>query len=193
MTTGWNTYGHDTGHTNVNDEIGGPVDLDQKWELRVNVQSQPVVRNGRIFASCSNRQVRAFSMDGDRLWTYHHPRPEEFSRMDIDHHACRKTSTSPAVEGNAVYHVLYDRCVSLDVSDGTERWSTLLPTEEGSLLGGALQLGPEGRLYVAYTDGIHVLESHSGSVLWSKSTRHCGNRPSLTRVDAIFSTRTTIT
>lgn len=179
MTTGWNTYGHDTGHTNVNDAVDGPVDLDQEWTLHPDVQHQPVVRNGRIYVACSNRQVSAFDVDGSGAWSYSHPPPEEFANDSIDEQYFGR-GTNPVVDGATVYHLVNNRLVLLDASDGTELERTLFSTSTGIPAGdGAVQVGLSGRLYVAFFDRIWALESDPWSHVWSESTTKLQDPPAV--------------
>lgn len=190
MTTGWYTHGHDTGHTNVNDDVAGPIDLDEEWSLRTKVYHDPVVRDGHIYVSRPGRQVSAFDVDGTGVWSYTHPPLEELNDPSRDQDP-GPTST-PATDGEAVYHLYGNRCVSLDASDGTERWSTLLATEDGSPYRTGAQLGPG----VACTSASTTKSTlwRATPELWFGTNRQatCCLRPSLTLLAGTSSTRTAI-
>lgn len=172
MSTGWCTYGHDTGHSNLNDEIDGPVDLDQKWKLSLADMRprQPVVRDGTIYVTSSGHQVNAFDIDGKGLWAYTHPSSSESSNESDDKDGDPIRGANPVVDGESVYHAYDGRCVSLDVSDGAERWSTKYRKSYRITCDGAVQIDSTGQLYLCGRTNFYAVENSSGSVVWSHST-----------------------
>lgn len=181
MPKNWNMVGSGPGRTYSNTDGGAGGELEHEWTLQIDVKRPPVLWDSTIVVSCQNRQVKAFDLDGRGLWSYAHPDDESAYDVSFGYlDGPGDYTTVPAVSDGSVYHVANDRCVALDLDDGTEEWYISLPAFNGVPMYGVLLLDDIGNLYVSCEDGLQCIDSETGAITWSKRSKNGASEPTVT-------------